>query len=83
MYYRLRPTPRERTAIRCLFINWNDATPPSQFTVPDNYHLEADGTPAHLTIFNDQFGSELMLNVDEILSAYLLDIAADRTITQP
>lgn len=77
---------REDPLIRCLFINWNDGTPASQFTVPDDYRLSQKGLdgsplPRTLEVFDELCRAEIYIDLTKIKSAMTLDIAADRVIS--
>lgn len=80
------PPRQEPTITRCLFIAWNDGTS-TQFTVPDDYRLSQrsleDGRPLprRLEVFDELHHAEVYLDVTQIRSAYVLDIAADRVVT--
>lgn len=70
---------------RCLFIRWKDGTS-SQYSVPDDYTLTRRGLeqpplPQQLEILDLGQRAELYINTDQILSAYAIDIGADRIIT--
>lgn len=73
--------------MRCLFINWRNGEPPSQFTVPDDYHLQVDPAgqliPERFTVFGDPLRTELWINRDTVRSAMVLDIPADRPVAPP
>lgn len=70
--------------MRCLFVNWNDGHPPSQFSVPDNYTLPRPrahrrllrraSLPHTLTLMNDDTHTEMLLDLKRIRSCYLVDI---------
>lgn len=64
---------------RMLFVNWKDTSrPASQFTYPGirGLHSIFDGDPVTL-----QDGSELYIDPDEVLTAYLVDVP-DGTLIQ-
>lgn len=83
------PTPhgQRRPPIRCLFINWTDGSPASQFTVPDDYHLQVDLAgnlrPERFTVYGDALRTELWINAQTVRSAMVLDIPSDRPMVAP
>ncbi len=72
---------------RCLFVNWNDGHPASQFTVSDDYRLSdrltEDGSsrlPNALEVLDVNAGAELYLDLSRIRSAFVIDIGPDQTV---
>ncbi len=69
-----------------LFINWNDGTTASQFTVSHDYRLSdrigPEGTrlPQRLEILDVNAGAEVYIDVTKIRSAYVIDVGPDQRV---